>query len=273
MHQSKSQHASWQELLSSPAPASHVVQICDCDDFLVAGVALFAGEGLRQGDAVVLTGTQAHLRGVHRALDSAGVDADAAMHRGQLTFSDVHDSVVAVMRAGRLDAARFESLAGEALARLRADARFAGVRWWGEMSNLMHEQGNTADALAAEDLADGIARQHGVRLFCSYRLDRFDPAGYDGILRDVCCKHSHVIPADDYVRHRIAVNRAIAEVIGEIKGPLLQSLLSWRGLECDQPSSQALLFWAREAMPEHFPEVLSRVRRHQLDGGAAQCRA
>ena len=28
---------------------------------------------------------------------------------------------------------------------------------------------------------------------------------------DMCCKHSHVIPAEDYVRYRLAVNRAIAE--------------------------------------------------------------
>ena len=63
-------------------------------------------------------------------------------------------------------------------------------------------------------------------MFCSHLCDRFDPAGYDALLPQLCCKHSHVIPAEDYVEHRLAVNRAIAEVIGEIKGPMLQSLLS-----------------------------------------------
>ena len=41
-------------------------------------------------------------------------------------------------------------------------------------------------------------------------------------------------------------------------------LLSWKGLGCDLPSSQALLFWIREAMPEQFQAVLSRVKAHQL---------
>jgi hypothetical protein len=67
------------------------------------------------------------------------------------------------------------------------------------------------------------------------------------------------------VRHRLAVNRAIAEVVGDIKGPLLQSLLSWKGLACDLPSSQALLFWVRDALPEHFQDILSRARTYQLE--------
>jgi len=71
-----------------------------------------------------------------------------------------------------------------------------------------------------------------------------------------------VIPADDYVRYRLAVNRAIAEILGEIKGPLLQSLLSWKGLACDLPSSQALLFWIRETLPDQFHSVLARVKAY-----------
>jgi hypothetical protein len=268
MQESKTKHASWQELLASPAAAPHVVQICDSDAFLVSGVTFFAAEGLRRGEAVVLTGTQAHLRDVRDALAGAGADPDAALRRGQLALADARESVEAVLTDGRLDAARFEAMAGEALTKARADARFSGVRWWGEMSNLMHEGGHTHDALRAEELGARLTRQHGARLFCSYRLDRFDPAGYDGILREVCCRHSHVIPAEDYVRHRLAVNRAIAETIGEIRGPLLQSLLSWKGLGCDLPSSQALLFWVREALPERFADILSRAKAHQIAGVA-----
>ena len=74
--------------------------------------------------------------------------------------------------------------------------------------------------------------------------------------------HSHVIPAEDYARHRQAVNRAIAEVVGDIKGTLLQSLNSWRGLACDLPSSQAVLFWLRETLPEKFEAVLVRARAY-----------
>ncbi len=241
-------HASWQELLATPAPGSHILQIYDSDDFLAAGVALFAAEGLRQGDAVRLTGTQAHLRGVRRQLDAQGVDAPAAERSGQLMISDAQLGVAA------------QSVAGEALAKATADRRFTGVRWWGETSNVLYQHGNLGAALAAEDLAADVSQKHGVKLFCSFLCDRFDAAAYDGVLTEVCCKHSHVIPAEDYVHHRLAVNRAIAEVIGDIKGPLLQSLLSWKGLACELPSSQVLLFWVRDAMPERFRDVLERAK-------------
>jgi hypothetical protein len=69
-------HASWQELLAAPAAASHILQIYDNDEFVASGVALFAAEGLRRGEAVMLTGTEAHLRAVRRELLAKDVDYD-----------------------------------------------------------------------------------------------------------------------------------------------------------------------------------------------------
>jgi hypothetical protein len=131
------------------------------------------------------------------------------------------------------------------------------------MTNVLYQQGEQRAAVALEDLGSAAAAKHGATVFCSFLCDRFDAAGYDGVLKDMCCKHTHVIPAEDYVRHRLAVNRAIAEVVGEIRGPLLQSLLSWKGLACELPSSQAILFWIRDSMPERFHEVLQRVKAYQ----------
>jgi len=253
-------HASWQELVTTPAPASHIVQIFDSDDFLASAVALFAAEGLQRGEAVLLTGSEAHLRALRRELLEKGVDHDAALRSGQLSTHDVQRSAEAVLSSGRPDAALYDAIAGAALEKARAG--FQGVRWWGETSNFLHLKGRPKDAVAIEELGGATARKYGVVILCSFLYDRFDPRGYDGILKEVCCKHTHVIPTQDYVRHRLAVNRAIAEIIGEIKGPLLQSLLSWKGLACDLPSSQALLFWVREALPEQFQSVLARAKAY-----------
>jgi hypothetical protein len=255
-------HASWQDLVSSPGSASHIVQIFDDDDFLASAVALFAAEGLQRGEAVLLTGTEAHLRAVQRELRARDIDCDAAARSGQLSTSDVRQDVEAVIAGGMPNAARFEAIAGAALKRARADGRFSGVRWWGEMSSFLHQQGDAKACLALEELGAATASKYRATIFCSFLYDRFDPRGYDGILRDMCCRHTHVIPTKDYVRYRLAVNRAIAEIIGDIKGPLLQSLLSWKGLTCDLPSSQALLFWVRDALPEQFHSVLARAKAY-----------
>lgn len=253
-------HASWQDLLGSPQHPAHIVQIYESDDFLAAGVALFAAEGLRRGEAVLLTGTPAHLRSVRDGLRAHGIDAGEAAAGSQLTLFDVHEAIDTIVRGGAVDAGRFDRAVGKALA--SAAASYPHVRWWGEISNVLQQRGDTRAALECEHLGNAAMRRHGVTLFCSYHADKFDPDGYEALLPALCKAHSHVIPTEDYVRHRLAVNRAIQEVVGEIRGPLLQSLLSWRGVACDLPTSQALLFWLREALPERFREVLSRAKAY-----------
>lgn len=255
-------NASWRELLASPPCTCHVLQIYDSDDFLETAVGHFAAEGLQRGEAVLLTGTGGHLAGIQRKLRLRGVDVDAALRSGQLAPEDVHVGLAAIMEGNDLAPARFQARAGDAIGKLRADARFSGVRWWGEITNTLFNHGNRGAGLQAETLADATARKYDATVFCSFLCDRFDPQAYESALDAMCRVHSHFIPAEDYVQHRLAVNRAIAEVVGRIDGSLLQSLSSWKGLGCDLPSSQAVLFWLRDALPEHFGAVLERARSH-----------
>lgn len=254
-------HSSWKDTLTAPAPGAHILQVYDSQAFLAAAVAHFAAEGLRRGDAVVLVGTREHRQQVREALQARDVDAGAAAHRRQLFFADVHEMLAAASDGGRLDPARLAEAVGALLADANRDGRFVGVRWWGEHSDALYYRGEAEAALALEA---ACARLHcrDVTALCSFLYDRFDPHGYGGILEGMCRAHTHVIPAEDYVGHRLAVNRAIAEVVGEIRGTLLQSLSSWKGLGCELPSSQALLFWLREALPDRFEEVLARARAY-----------
>jgi hypothetical protein len=269
MQKSLSVNSSWQSVLASPPRASHILQIYDSDDFLASAVAHFAAAGLQAGEALLLTGTEDHLGRIARALRGAGVDAASAERSGQLMMSDVHESLVHVVPNGRLEPARFEEIACGALEQALSDTRFSGVRWWGEMTNTLHHAGNPEAGLHAVKLADAAARKYGATVFCSFLCDKFDAQGYDEVLHDLCCIHSHLIPAEDYVQHRLAVNLAVAEVIGDIRGTLLQSLTSWKGLACELPSSQALLFWVRETLPERFGAVLERARIHETQAQRA----
>jgi len=254
--------ASWKELLSSPPRGAHVVQIYDRNEFLAAGVAHFAAEGLLRGDAVLLFGTPEHLKGIRGELAGKGVDVDAATRNGQVSLNDVHTALSQVAPNGSVDPVLYDAVAGPMLERACSDPRFSGVRWWGEISSTLYHRGDRHGSLRAEACADALNLKHGAMLLCSSFCDRFDAAGYDGIFVDMCHTHTHVIPTDDYVVHRLAVNRAIADVIGEMRGALLQSLWTWKGPRCVLPSSQALLFWLRDTMPDQFHSVLARARMY-----------
>ena len=262
MQKTLSVNSSWRNVLASPPRGSHILQLYDSDDFLSAAVAHFAASGLQAQEVVLLTGTRDHLASIERSLRAAGVDMAAVERNGQLMLSDVQESIVRVLTDGRLEPAEFDAVACGALEHALGDTRYTGVRWWGEVTNTLNQAGNGEAGLQAEKLGDAAAKKYGATVFCSFLCDRFDAQGYDDMLKDLCCVHSHVIPAEDYVRHRLAVNRAIAEVVGEIRGTLLQSLTSWKGLSCDLPSSQEMLFWVREAMPDRFDAVLERARTY-----------
>jgi hypothetical protein len=244
--------SSWKAVLASPPRASHILQLYGSNDFLTAAVAHFAAEGVRNREAVLLTGTKAHLATIDRELAWMGVRAE----EGQLVRDDAHQALERVVPHRAFE---------DAL----ADPRFTGVRWWGEITNILCQRGDHAAGLAAEREGDEAARKYGATIFCSYMSDRFDPRAYDDTLMSLCCLHSHVIPADDYALHRQAVNRAVADVVGDIRGTLLQSLNSWKGLACDLPSSQAILFWLRESLPEKFDAVLERARDYHAEGKGA----
>lgn len=261
-------HASWQEIVATPPRGAHLAQLYEDDAFVAAAVSEFAAAGLRGGEGVILTGTPAHLAGARERMERGGTDVAAAIRDGRLVTASAVDGLASVVSDGRLDERLYRELADSMLARL-AERGFSGLRWWGEMTNLLFLAGDRAGAIRAEALAAQAGERHGATVFCSFQCDRYHPGAYGAILPDVCATHSHLIPGRDYVRSRLAVNRAIAEVVGEIRGPLLQSLSSWKGSDCDFPSSQSVLFWLRETLPERFEAVLARARAYD-DSGVAQ---
>lgn len=249
--------------MGAPAAGSHLLQIYDNEEFLAAAAGLFAAEGLARGEAVVLNGTDDNVCRVRAALRSRDVDVDAAFARGQIVVVPVPARVEEILWDGPMDERRFEELTAGSVAKLAADPRFGGIRWWGETSSCFYQRGHEKAALACEELGNVAARKYAMALLCSFLCDRFDAALYHGVLRRMCQRHTHLIPANDYVRHRLAVNRAIAEVLGEIRGPLLQSLLSWTHSGCELPSSEAVLFWLRDTLPDHLHPVLARLQSYE----------
>ena len=253
---------SWKKLLANPGRDGHVVQLYRDEDFCGEAVAHFAAEGLAADDSIILVATQPRWENVARRLESRGFNLAALFRRHQLTVLDAALTLPKFMTGSLPDARTFKGLARKTIEKARAGGKYAGVRWWGEMVNVLYVAGNKRGSHRLEQLFDEVAHEQSIAIFCSFRMDQYDPRIYEEDFGNVCRTHSHLIAAENDLSHKAAVNRAIREVIGEIKGPLFRSLALWTGTPCLMSSSQALLFWIKGTLPMHFEEVMKRVRAY-----------
>ena len=251
---------SWRKLLSEPGENGHIVQLYQDDDFYGEAISHFTAEGLARGESIILVATQPHWKNISGRLRGKGLDTERLFREGQLTLLDADETLPKFMAGNLPDGGIFKPLARQTIARARADGKFRRVRWWGEMVNCLYVDGNVAGSNRLEQFFDEVAHEENIAIFCSFLMDKYDPKIYEEAFGNVCSTHRHVIPADDYARHRMTVNRAVAEVVGEIEGPLLQSLIFWKVGSSLMPSSQALLLWVRAHLPQYFEPVLARAR-------------
>jgi hypothetical protein len=221
---------------------------------------------LRRGESIILVATEPNWRNICARLKSRGFDIPNLFDRGQLTLLDATETLPKFMAGGMPDGRIFKPLARQAIQRARGDGKYPRVRWWGEMVNVLYVDGNGPASHRLEQYFDEVAHEETVAIFCSFLMDRYDPAIYDHAFHNVCGTHSHVIPTDDYESHREAVNGAIADCVGPIEGKLLRSLISWQGSTTGMPSSQAMLLWVRDTMPRQFPLVLERAKQYEFRG-------
>jgi CheY-like chemotaxis protein len=253
----------WKKLLAEPGLCGHIVQLYQDEEFYCEAISHFAAEGLKRNEAVILVPTAPHREILSARLEDAGFDVEDLVLRGWLMFLDADETLPKFLVGGLPDAERFKALARKAIATARSNGRVC-VRWWGEMVNVLYVAGNRRGSTRLEELFDEVAHEEAIAIFCSFLMDKFDAAIYDGPLGDVCRTHAHLIPARDYGLHEECVDRALTEVVGRAESLLLHSLAdAAHGLCAAMPDSQAVLLRLRAARPDRFREVLDLARKHE----------
>lgn len=254
-------HESWDGLLAAAGPRDHIVQLYQDQQFLNRAVCRFAAGAIANGEGVILVPTAAHWAAFRPRLEAEGVDVKAAQARGQLTVVDADELLPRFMKDAMPDAPVFLGLASEVIADARGEARYPKVRWWGEMVNVLWEQGNVAASMSLEDQFDRLAKQHEIAIFCSFVMDNFDSEVHSRLLPRLGQNHSHLIPVEDYARLERAVADALRQTVGANDAQVLeQQLLSNYSPSFQMPRSQALLLALRESLPDVAESVLTRSR-------------
>jgi hypothetical protein len=189
------------------------------------------------------------------------VNVQDAQDRGQLTVVDSDELLPRFMKDAMPDAPVFLGLAGEVIAKARDEARYPRVRWWGEMVNVLWEQGNVAASMSLEDQFDRLANHHEIAIFCSFVMDNFNSEVHSRLLPRLGQNHSHLIPVEDYARLERAVGDALRQTVGANDARVLeQQLLSNYSPAFKMPRSQVLLLALRESLPDVADSVLKRSR-------------
>jgi len=252
---------SWDGLLSSAGPRDHIVQLYQDQQFLNRAVCRFAAGAIANGEGVILVPTAAHWEAFRPRLEAEGVDVKAAQSDGQLTVVDADELLPRFMKDSMPDAPVFLGLASDVIAKARDDNRFPKVRWWGEMVNVLWEQGNVAASMNLEDQFDRLAKHHEIAIFCSFVMDNFSSDVQSRLLPRLGQNHSHLIPVQDYARLERAVGDALRHTVGAEDAKVLeQQLLSGFSPVFRMPRSQALLLALRESLPDVAESVLQRSR-------------
>jgi hypothetical protein len=252
----------WDGLLVGAGPRDHIVQLYQDQQFLNRAVCRFAAGAIANGEGVILVPTAAHWEAFRPRLAAEGVDVEGAQARGQLTVVDADELLPRFMRDTMPDAPVFLGLAADVITNARGQDRYPKVRWWGEMVNVLWEQGNVAASMSLEDQFDRLAKHHEIAIFCSFVMDNFNSEVHSRLLPRLGQNHSHLIPVEDYARLERAVGDALRQTVGADDARVLeQQLLANDSKTFQMPRSQALLLALRENLPDVADSVLTRSRK------------
>jgi hypothetical protein len=252
-------HEPWRNLLHDAAPAEHIVQLYQDEQFLNRAVCRFAAAALAHGEGVILVPTAAHWEAFCPRLEAEGVNIQQAQSRGQLSVVDADELLPRFMGQEMPDAPVFLGLAGEVVTRARGRSQYPKIRWWGEMVNVLWERGNATASMALEDLFDQLAHEQEIAIFCSFLMDNFDGEIHTRMLPRLGENHSHLIPVENYSHLESAVSDALREIVGPVEASVLEKkLMEHYTPPFRMPPSQALLFALRQVLPQVADSVLLR---------------
>lgn len=237
-------------------PNDHIVQLYEHPDALEQAVRVFLDEGLRRGEGVLVVAGKSR----EGWLSRSGHDVDALKASGQLTVLDADATMAKFLVQGIPDWTAFRESIGGLLSAVRAGGR-PSIRIYGEMVDVLWQQGRLAAAIRLEEFWNDLAKLIPFSLFCAYRINLHDKPTRAEPLQDIYRVHHHLVPSPDYVHLEQAVYASIEEVLGGEQLVMLKSLMNRGAHPTQLPNVQAMLLWMREYMPLTADKVLSRSRQ------------
>jgi hypothetical protein len=179
---------------SSPTPvgvAGHDVKVYRSERQLLETVGEFLAQGLRAGQPLVVIATEAHRKVLVQGLRDRGLDTEKYLSGREATWLDARETLSAFMEGATPNQELFMRTVGSVFDRLINRRNYLVVRAYGEMVDLLWQDGNSEGALRLEAMWNELAREHHFGLLCAYSLDNFLSSNGAADLRRVCAHHTH----------------------------------------------------------------------------------
>jgi hypothetical protein len=239
----------------------HFAQLHRDPQALTDAVTLYMETGLRRGNGVVAVTTRAHSEMILARLSEHELDPGAFLKSGQLELHDAELTLRKFMQHDQPDWDDFRRAMGAVFERVRAFGR-GTTRAYGEMVNLLWQEGKQEAAIRLEEYWNELARLYPFSLFCSYMLDVHHDHAYHGRLEDIGRTHSDILGTSDDERFRVALDAASRDVFGV---PLSQIVGFSRHRDSGEqrfPSGQRTMLWVTRNLPSVSAALLERARRY-----------
>jgi hypothetical protein len=182
-----------------PTPAGvagHDVHFYGTDDELTNTASEFLAEGVRVGQPIVVIATEAHRRSFASALRSLGLDPDELLSDRLAVWLDARETLASFMEHGKPNRELFIATVGSVFEQLIDRRHYLVIRGYGEMVDLLWQDGNADGAMLLEELWNELAERYKYSLLCGYSLDNFlHEAGVSSVTR-ICRHHHGALPLD-----------------------------------------------------------------------------
>ena len=183
---------------ADPSGHFHAVRFYENQASLCRTVADFIGEGFAVGQPGLMIATPEHRDAILTELRARHVDVDKVEAAGDLLLLDAREALSTFMLDGMPDADPFKTHISAAINRLGQGRTDRTIRAYGEMVNVLWQDGLSAAAIRLEMFWNQLAMTHDFSLLCGYAMGNFYK---DAGMRDICDQHSHVIAAENSLTH------------------------------------------------------------------------
>jgi hypothetical protein len=178
---------------SSASQQYHAVRFYESDKSLARIVAEFLHEGFDAGNPGIVVATPAQRAAIIRELTDRSLDVVDLRRADDFLLLDASETLSTFMREGQPDADRFKDQMCQVIERVCRGRRDCKVRIFGQMVDVLWQEGARDAAIRLEVLWNQLAQTQAFSLLCGYAIGNFYK---DASVDEICVQHSHVVSAD-----------------------------------------------------------------------------